>query len=197
MIFIWLISIWASDLFWQWLKCAQLALHVGEEHPQTEHASQGQWGWECIPWEETQTLCKAHGHNFLFYLTLTFFLNLVLWSFFCFFSQGYILAGTKSKLLRKNKESTSNIRVTTQRISSAAVWGPAFHVCFLVKILGTLLRSMQINADARWGKFAFNQPGVLVHLGVLGHLIECPACYYFRNLSKWNQRGGKRQCSPR
>lgn len=54
--------------------------------------------------------------------------------FFIFPFSTVSFANTKSKLLRKNKEYTSNIRITTQKTSFATVCGKAFHVCFLLRI---------------------------------------------------------------
>ena len=53
---------------------------------------------------------------------------------FFFPLQHCIFANTESKLFRKNKEYTSNIRITTQQTSSATVCGRAFDVCFPVRI---------------------------------------------------------------
>ena len=79
---------------------------------------------------EIKTTCKALGHNFLLDAGDSFRV-LVLWSIF--FRAVSWLAQNQS-CLRKNKEYTSNIRITTQKTSSATACGRAFHVCFPVKI---------------------------------------------------------------
>lgn len=90
---------------------------------------------------EIRTTCKALGHNFLLD-TGDSFRVWVLWSIFF---RAVSWPAQNQSCLRKNKEYTSSIRITTQRTSSATACGGAFfQVCFPVKIYCILFR---LHAD--------------------------------------------------
>lgn len=151
--------------------------------------SQVSQGWDAVfHGIEIKTICKAHGHDFLFYLTLEI---LPAFRRFEVFFQGSILAGAESKFFRKNKECASHIRISTQKTSSAAVWSRAFHVCFRVKIGCILFR---LHADNCTHMIRANLPfishRISEHLSLLSHLIEFCIFYYYRKLRKWNWEGG-------